>query len=396
MFRKISGLALASLAPILVAGCSKPAAPDASARPGAGAGPGGGRGAQTLTLSETDVTLARRTSMVDGVAITGGLRPIETVDVRARLEGILQGVYVREGDYVHAGQMLARFESSGQESNLQSAAADKAAAEGELATAEWRLSQSDQLFKQGAIAEEELRSSRAAVGAARSRLAAANSRVRSTSLETRDTRVLSPTSGTVEKRFAEAGEHIATGGQLFTVVRNDVLELAAAVPEKQANTVARGQAVRFLANGQTFEGRVARLSPTVDPATRSVTVYVQVPNSTGLLKGGTFATGTVLTRTISNALVVPVSALHQSAKGTQLVYKIVNGSVDTATVAVGVVDDRTGIAETLSGVADGDSVVSGNVGSLGKGMKVQILVAGARGQGSRAAAPSSGRAPSRP
>ena len=342
------------------------------------------------------MTLARRASMVDGVPITGSLRPIETVDVRARLEGILQGVYVREGDYVQAGQLLARFESSGQESNLQSAAADKAAAEGELATAEWRLSQSDQLFKQGAIAEEELRSSRAAVGAARSRVAAANSRVRSTSLETRDTRVLSPTSGTVEKRFAETGEHIATGGELFTVVRNAILELAAAVPEKQANSVARGQAVRFLASGQTFEGRVARLSPTVDPATRSITVYVQVPNSTGVLKGGTFATGTVLTRTISNALVVPVSALHQSAKGTQLVYKIVKGTVDTATVAVGVIDDRAGIAEALSGVADGDSIVSGNVGSLGRGMKVQILGAGARGQDGRAAIPSSGRAPSRP
>ena len=141
---------------------------------------------------------------------------------------------------------------------------------------------------------------------------------------------------------------------------------------------------------------MARLSPTVDPATRSITVYVQVPNSTGILKGGTFATGTVLTRTIANALVVPVSALHQSAKGTQLIYKIVKGGVDTATVAVGVVDDRAGIAEALSGVADGDSVVSGNVGSLGAGMKVQILGAGTRGQGGRAAVPSSIQPAGRP
>lgn len=334
--------------------------------------------------------------MVDGVAITGTLRPIETVDVRARLEGVLQGVYVREGDYVRTGQLMARFESSGQESTLQSAAADKAAAQGELATAEWRLTQSEQLFKQGAIAEEELRSSRAALGAARAKLAAANSRVRSSTLNARDTRVLAPTSGTIEKRFVENGEHIGTGGQLFTVVRNDVLELAAAVPEKQANSVARGQAVQFSANAQPFEGRVARLSPTVDPASRSITVYVQVPNPTGALKGGTFATGTVLTRTISNALVVPVSALHQSARGTQIVYKIVKGTVDTSTVRLGVVDDRTGIAEALSGVTDGDSLVSGNVGSLGKGMKVQIVGAAGRGQGGRPSSPGAGAPPSRP
>jgi RND family efflux transporter MFP subunit len=349
-----------------------------------------------LTLSESDVTVARRASMVDGVAITGTLRPIETVDVRARLEGVLQGVYVREGDYVRAGQLLARFESSGQESTLQSAAADRAAAQGELATAEWRLTQSEQLFKQGAIAEEELRSSRAAVGASRAKLAAANSRVRSSSLDTRDTRVLSPTAGTVEKRFVETGEHLASGGQLFTVVRNAILELAAAVPEKQANSVARGQPVKFSANGQSFEGRVARLSPTVDPASRSITVYVQVPNPTGALKGGTFATGTVLTRTISNALVVPVSALRQSSHGTQIVYKIVKGAVDTATVRLGVVDDRTGIAEALSGVVDGDSLVSGNVGSLGKGMKIQIVGAGGRGQGTRPSAPGAGTAPRSP
>lgn len=334
--------------------------------------------------------------MVDGVAVTGNLRPIETVDVRARLEGVLSGVYVREGDYVHAGQLLARFESSGQESTLQSAAADRAAAEGEVATAEWRLKQSEQLFRQGAIAEEELRSLRAALDAGRAKLAAANAKVRSSSLSTRDTRVLAPTSGTIEKRYAENGEHMASGGQLFTLVRNDILELAASVPEKQANSVARGQTVQFLANGQPFQGRVARLSPTIDPATRSVTVYVQVPNPAGALKGGTFATGTVLTRTISNALVVPVSALHQSSTGTQVVYKIKSGSVDTATVKLGVVDDRAGIAEALSGVTDGDSLVSGNVGSLGKGMKVQIMGAGGRGAGGRAGVPAAGAAGGRP
>jgi RND family efflux transporter MFP subunit len=378
LVNKYSALAVATV--IAAFGCSKPSGQEASARPAGapGAGKAGGRGPMTLVLAPTDVIVARRTSMVDGVAITGNLRPIETVDVRARLEGVLDGVYVREGDFVRAGQLLARFESSGQESTLQSAAADRASAEGDLATAEWRLTQSEQLFKQGAIAEEELRSARAAVGTARAKVAAANARVRTTSLSARDTRVLATTSGTIEKRFAEPGEHIGSGGQLFTLVRNDVLELAASVPERQANNVARGQPVQFLANGQPFQGRVARVSPTVDPTTRSVTVYVQVPNPTGALKGGTFVTGTVLTRTIASALAVPVGALHQTATGDQIVYKIQAGTIDTATVKVGVVDNRAGLAEALSGVADGDSIVAGNVGSLGQGMKVQLATAGGR------------------
>lgn len=321
--------------------------------------------------------------MVDGVPITGNLRPIETVDVRSRVEGELVGVYAREGDFVRAGQLLARFESSEQESTVQSAVADRAAARGELSTAEWGLEQSQQLYKAGAIPETDLRVARNTVATARARLAATNSRMRSTSITTRDTRVAAPTSGIIEKRMVEQGEHVARGAQLFTLVRNDILELAAAVPERRANAVRVGQRVQFLANGVSVEGRVARLSPTVDPASRSVTVYVQIPNAGGVLKGGTFASGTVLARTISNALVVPVSALRQTASGSQVVYKLATGVLDTATVQVGVLDERLGIAEALSGVAEGDSVVSGNVGSLGKGMKVTILGAGGAGARSR-------------
>jgi RND family efflux transporter MFP subunit len=286
--------------------------------------------------------------------------------------------------------VIARFESSEQESGLQSANADRASAEAELATADWNLKQSEDLFKAGAIAEGELRNSRNAVAAARAKLAAANSRLRTSSLSNRDTRVIAPTAGTVEKRLVENGEHVSRGAEMFTVVRNDVLELAAAVPEKLANSVIPGQPVQFLANGKTIQGRVARVSPTVDPSTRSVTVYAQVPNPNGAIKGGTFATGTVMTRAIANAITVPTSAIKQTASGQAVVYRIEKGVLDTALVQVGVTNTRTAIAEIVTGIAVGDSVVSGNVGSLGKGMKIQVVNPNApRGRGGAA----SGAAP---
>jgi RND family efflux transporter MFP subunit len=352
-----------------IASCSKPSAE-------AGPAGGGRRPAQTLTLAASDVTIARRSTLVDGVAITGTLRPIETVEVRARIDGDLQGVYVREGSFVRAGQLLARFESTEQESTAQSAVADRVAAEGELSTAEWNLEQAQQLFRAGAIPETDLRTARNAVATARARLAATNSRLRTTTMSARDTRVLAPTSGVIEKRFVENGEHIARGGEMFTLVRNDILELAAAVPERRANAVRVGQTVEFDANGAKIVGRVARLSPTIDPVSRSITVYVQVPNAAGTIRGGTFATGTVMSRTITNAMVIPKSALRQTAGGKQLTYKIDKGQLDTSTVQVGVVDDRLGVVEALTGVSDGDSLVAGNVGSLAAGMKVQILGAG--------------------
>lgn len=367
---------------VAIIGCSKP-----SAEAGPAGGRPGGRGAQTLTVAVSDVTVARRSTLVDGVAITGTLRPIETVEVRARLDGDLQGVYVREGDFVRAGQLLARFESTEQESTAQSAVADRVAAQGELSTAEWNLEQAQQLFRAGAIPETDLRTARNAVATARARLAATNSRLRTSTMSARDTRVLAPTSGVIEKRFVENGEHIARGGEMFTLVRNDILELAAAVPERRANAVRVGQSVEFDANGAKIVGRVARLSPTIDPVSRSITVYVQIPNANGAIRGGTFATGTVMSRTITNAMVIPQSALRQTATGKQLTYKIENGVLDTATVQVGVVDDRAGVVEALTGVADGDSLIAGNVGSLAVGMKVQILGAGKSGAPATAAAP---------
>jgi RND family efflux transporter MFP subunit len=174
---------------------------------------------------------------------------------------------------------------------------------------------------------------------------------------------------------------------MFSVVRNNVLELAAAVPERLAGSVATGQPVRFIANARTFEGRVARVSPTVDPLSRSVTVYVQVPNSDGSLKGGTFATGTLLARNITEAITVPISAIRSALGGRQIVYRVENGTLDTASVQVGVRDDRAGMAEIVSGVAAGDTVVSGNVGSLGRGMKIQIVTPNAGRAGGAAAAP---------
>ena len=400
--RNIFAAAGTIIAVSALAACSKARSEDANpaGRPPAGApvaGPGAGasgRGGQTLTLAPTDVSVATAATMAEGVPLTGSLRPIETVSVRARLEGDLDAIYVREGDHVRAGQLLARFESSEQESGLQSANADRTAAQAELATAEWNLRQSEDLFKAGAIAEGELRNSRNAVATAKAKLAAANSKVRTSSIGTRDTRVLAPTAGTIEKRLVENGEHVSRGTEMFTVVRNDILELAAAIPEKVANNVVPGQPVQFLANGRTIQGKVARVSPTVDPATRSVTVYAQVPNANGAIKGGTFATGTVMVRSIQNAITLPTSAIKETASGQRVVYRIEQGVLDTAQVQVGVMNERTAIAEIVTGISIGDSVVSGNVGSLGKGMKVQIINPNApRGRGNAAAG---GAAPRQP
>ena len=345
------------------------------AAPGA-AGGRGGRGGAMITLAESDIAAVRIGEIEESTPITGDLRPIETVEVRARLEGDIVSVLAREGQRVSQGQLLARFESSEQESAQRSAEARVAAARADLSTAEWNLRQSEELFKAGAVAERDLRASQNAVASARAQVAAAESELRSSSSGAVDTRVLAPISGTIDVRSVESGERVSRGATLFTVVRSDVLELAASVPERRAAGLIPGQAVRFTANGRQFEGRVARVSPTVDPSNRAITVYVQVPNPGGQLKGGSFASGRVIGRTVADALLVPTTALRQSEDGTPFVYRLEGTVLGQVDVQVGIIDEGAGFAQVLSGVAEGDRIVVGNVGTLGRGMRVQVVGAG--------------------
>ena len=373
--RRTAALTLVALLPLAVIGCGSDAAgekPDTGkAKPAASAA--AARPAASITLAASDVATVAPATIEDGVALTGDLNPIETVEVHARIEGDLTGVYVREGQQVSVGQLLARFESSEQESARSSAEADRVAAQSDLANAQWTLDQNAQLFKAGAIAEQVYKSSQQAVVAARARLAAAEARLRATGNEARDTRVISPTSGIVSRRLVEAGEHVAKGAAMFTVVRNNVLELAAAVPARQSNSLRVGQVVHFAADGRRFDGTVARLSPTIDPATRAITVYVQVPNAGGVLRGGTFATGRVVSRTLTNVLAVPSGALRQSPEdGKPYVFRIDGRTINVAPVQVGASDDKLGLVQVTDGLQAGDRVVVGNVGTLGRGMQVTI------------------------
>jgi RND family efflux transporter MFP subunit len=363
-----SSLVLA--AALLAAGCSSDAGAREAGKGGGAGGPGGG--GPSVTLAATDVASPRRTPIEDAIPVTGNLQPLERAEVRSRLEGDLTGVYVREGEPVRRGQMLARFEASEQAGSARSAGADVAAARSELSTAQWNLDQSKELYRQGAVPERDVRVAEQAVAGARARVAAAAARLGTTRNEVGDTRVLAPTSGIIEKRTANPGEHVSRGAALFTIVRGDVLELAAAVPERSAAGVRAGQSVRFTADARQFTGRVARVGPSVDPGSRAVTVYVQIPNPDGALKVGTFASGRIVSRVVEDAMVLPAAAIREAREGGKpFVYRVVDGKIDVAEVTPGLADEAQGLVQ-VSGLSEGDKVVVGNVGVLGKGMKVRM------------------------
>jgi RND family efflux transporter MFP subunit len=327
----------------------------------------------SLTLGVSDVHDVTLGSIESAMAIQGDLKPIEEVPVRARLEGNLESVAVREGDRVARGQVMARFESSNEEGVQKSALADIEAAKADSLNAQWNADQSAELFRAGAIPEQDLRSSQQALVAATARLAAAQSRLRAATRGVEDTRVLAPTNGVVSTRAVETGEHVSRGAILFTVVRNDVLVLEAAVPARFAGEVHPSMPVRFNAAGRELIGRVARVSPSINPLNRSVTVYLQVPNRDGSLKGNTFATGRIVAKTLEGVITVPTSAIRYGQdRDESFVYRLNNDVVEHQPVELGVVDEAGGVAQVTTGLQAGDRVIVGNVGAIGRGVRVRI------------------------
>jgi RND family efflux transporter MFP subunit len=167
---------------------------------------------------------------------------------------------------------------------------------------------------------------------------------------------------------------VARGATLFTVVRNDVLELEASVPSRQADELKVGQAVRFASAGRQLEGRIARIAPTINTANRSITVYIQVQNRDGAIKGNSFATGRIIGESVSNTIAVPTGAVRQSARGdAPFVYRIEGGKVQIAEVELGIVDETINKTQILEGLSIGDEIIVGNIGALGRGVEVRVV-----------------------
>jgi len=139
--------------------------------------------------------------------------------------------------------------------------------------------------------------------------------------------------------------------------------------------------VHFNADGEDFDGKVARVSPTINPASRSISVYLQVPNAKGTLKGNTFATGRIVAKSVSDAMIIPTAAIRYQQQQTKpLVYRIVNDAIDYAPVSLGIVDEVAATAQVLDGLSVGDQIVVGNIGTLGRGVKVVIARAPEQGR----------------
>lgn len=339
-----SGLLLA----VALAACS-----DGDAETTENAGP------VAMVLQPADVALVEAMPLSGGVMLTGTLNPYRIVEVRAQVPGVVSRLNVDRGDRVRAGQLLAVIEAEGIRSAAAGAQAQVSAAQANLAVARQRLESSRKLYERGAISEIDMKTAQAGYEAAESQLAAARAQAASAGESARRASVTSPIAGEVSQREVSAGEAVNPGQALVTVVDSRTLELAGQIPVVRAADVRPGQRVEFTLDaypGQVFEGTVARIDPTADPATRQVGVYLRLPNPDGRIVGGLFATGRVLTGSVDTVLVAPEPAVRREGNSTY-VFVVERDRLVRREVVTGMADPVNGTVEIVSGLTRGERVL---------------------------------------
>jgi RND family efflux transporter MFP subunit len=332
--------------------------------------------AQTvLELSPADVLQASTRELVLSLAVSGPLKAVNTALVKARVAGELQGLTIREGELIQAGQVVARVEPTEYLARLRQAQQQAASAKAQGDIAQRSFDNNRSLVDQGFISKTALDTSSASLAAAQATYQAAQAAVDMAAKALDDTVLRAPISGTVSQRLAQNGERVGVDARVLEIVDLSRLELEASVSAAESMDVRVGQSAKLRVEGtnQVVTAHVVRINPSAVAGSRAVLVYLAIDNPSSL-RAGLFAQGSLeLGR--KQALTVPLSAVR-SDKPEPYVQTLVNHAVKHEPVTLGErgqFDTSTMVAVT--GLPESATVLSGSVGALREGTTVKLNAA---------------------
>ncbi|MEO7273874.1 MAG: efflux RND transporter periplasmic adaptor subunit [Vicinamibacterales bacterium] len=329
--------------------------------------------APPVQIGRESVTTVKTESIATGPAISGELSAETQATVRAKIGGSVLSMAAEQGQAVAKGAVLARIEARDLGEAVSSATVAIGAAEQALKLAQTEVQRAERLVAGGALAQRDLDNARNAVVTADSQVAAARARGTTARAQLGDTVVRSPIRGVVSRKPANTGDVVAMGAELYTVIDPTSMRLEAAVPSDQIQHLRPGLTVVFTVKGydDPYQGTITRINPAADPVTRQVPILVSIPNSTGRLIAGLYAEGRVQTAAKS-ALVVPATAID-TAGGSPSVTRIKDGKAERVAVGLGLRDTRTERVEVVSGLVEGDLVLTGAARGVTPGTPVTVI-----------------------
>jgi RND family efflux transporter MFP subunit len=345
-----------------------------------------------LELAETDVVKAKMLDLAQSVPIAGSLKAVNSALVKARAAGELQGLAVREGDFVKAGQVIARIDASEYQSRLRQSQNQADSARAQVEIAQRQYDNNKALVDQGFISRTGLDTSLANLNAAQANYKAAVAATEVSAKSAADTVVRAPIAGQVSQRLAQPGERVGMDGRIVEIVDVSRLELEATLSAADSMEVRVGQSaeLRIEGSARPVMARVVRINPSAQAGSRSVLAYLSIDNTEAAasdaaatsampLRQGLFAQGSLST-TRATLLAVPLASIRtdKPVPYIQLVEngRIVHLAVETGArgKASGGTDDEAVVAVKGVGrsLAAGATVLRGNVGTLLEGTVVRF------------------------
>ena len=329
-------------------------------------------------LAATDVFKAQVLEIAQGLQISGSLKAVNSALVKARVAGELQGLTVREGDFVKAGQLLARIDASEYQLRVRQSQSQAESAKAQVDAVQRQYDNNKALVAQGFISKTSLDTSLANLNAAQATYRAALAATDISSKLVADTAVRAPISGQVSQRLAQTGERVGVDTRIVEIIDISQLELEATLSATDSVNVRVGQTAELQIEGSSrrIAAKVARINPSALAGSRNVLAYLSLDNNAdssaggGLpLRQGLFANGTLGTERIA-LMAVPVSSLRTD-KPAPYVQIIESNAVVHQAVAPGVrgrADSQNVVA--VQGLAAGAVVIRGNIGALREGTQV--------------------------
>ena len=222
-------------------------------------------------------------------------------------------------------------------------------------------------------AQSAVKTSRTQVGNAKAAVTTAQTQVAQARKGVSDNIIYAPISGYVSERNADPGEYISPNqpnAKLATIVRTAVLRLKIAVPEQDIGKVAVGQGVSAQVSAypdRKFAGTITRVLPSLDIASRTLTVEAEIENVGGLLKPGQFATVRVTQSKPEPAIMIPAAAVRADGER-NVVFVVKDGIANERLVQTGLLENEE--IEIKQGVQENEVVATSNIEKLGDGVIV--------------------------
>jgi membrane fusion protein, multidrug efflux system len=325
-------------------------------------------------LTRADFATIEARELRLNLPVSGTLTPLNQATVKSKVAAEVKETLVTEGMPVTRGQAVMRLDTADLASRVSTQQASLEEAKAKLSLAQKTQESNLALLKQKYISQNAFDTSSSQVELAQASVKSAASQLEIARRALDDATVRAPFDGIISKRLVQAGEKVASDTPMFAMVNLKQLIFEAQVPASEIPRIKAGQSVMFNVDGfsgRAFSGKVARINPAAEAGSRAMTVYIEVANADGALKGGMFAKGGITLVKSGVMPIVPATALREE-NGTATVYTIENNKVVAQTVKTGLRNDDEGMVEVTSGLAPGSRVLTVKLAGVKPGSSVKL------------------------